>query len=110
MAALPGKKSAGGTLRYHNSAFLINPGQDIAGRYDKLHLVPYGEYVPLAQFFPFIQKMVEGIGDFSPGESHSMTSLPGCRFGTVICYEIIFPDLVRQFALGGAQVHHQYNQ
>jgi apolipoprotein N-acyltransferase len=97
------EKQAGGGLRYHNSAFLINPGQDIAGRYDKLHLVPYGEYVPLARFFPFIEKMVEGIGDFSPGESHGMPSLAGCRFGTVICYEIIFPDLVRQFALSGAQ-------
>ena len=97
------EESAGGEMRYHNSAFFINPGQDIAGRYDKLHLVPYGEYVPLAQFFPFIQKMVEGIGDFSPGQSLSMASLPGCIFGTVICYEIIFPDLVRQFARGGAQ-------
>jgi apolipoprotein N-acyltransferase len=47
--------------------------------------------------------MVEGIGDFSPGQSLSMASLPGCIFGTVICYEIIFPDLVRQFARGGAQ-------
>ncbi len=97
------EESAGDTMRYHNSAFLIGPGQDIVGRYDKLHLVPYGEYVPLAQFFPFIQKMVEGIGDFSPGETLSMPSLPGCRFGTVICYEIIFPDLVRQFARSGAR-------
>ena len=97
------EESEGGALAYHNSAFLIGPGQDIVGRYDKLHLVPYGEYVPLARFFPFIQKMVQGIGDFSPGETLSMPSLPGCRFGTVICYEIIFPDLVRQFALQGAR-------
>jgi len=96
------KQTAGGKLAYTNSAFLISPAGEVAGKYDKMHLVPYGEYVPFAQFFPFIQKMVEGIGDFSPGEPASLASLPGCHFGTVICYEIIFPDLVRRVALAGA--------
>ncbi len=97
------EQAAGGSLSYHNSAFLIGPGSEIAGRYDKQHLVPYGEYVPFAQFFPFITKMVQGIGDFSPGERARLIRLPGCAFGTAICYEIIFPDLVRQFAKKGAR-------
>ena len=97
------QESAGGETRYHNSAFLLGPGGEIAGRYDKQHLVPYGEYVPLAKLFPFIEKMVEGIGDFSPGEPAQLTRLPGCPFGTAICYEIIFPDLVRRFARDGAR-------
>ncbi len=98
------QQSAGGSLSYHNSAFLIGPGAEIAGRYDKQHLVPYGEYVPFARFFPFIQKMVEGIGDFSPGEPAKLIGLPRCPLGTAICYEIIFPDLVRQFAKAGARI------
>lgn len=96
-------ESAAG-LRFHNSAFLIGPDGSVAGRYDKQHLVPYGEYVPFARFFPFIQKLVEGIGDFSPGGPAVLLELPRCSLGTAICYEIIFPDLVRRFAKAGARV------
>lgn len=88
---------------YFNSALLLSPENKIAGKYDKIHLVPYGEYVPLQQLFPFIQKMVEGIGDFSPGFDVTNLKLPSCSFATLICYEIIFPDLVRRFVDKGAQ-------
>jgi len=86
-----------------NSAFLLSPSKKIIGRYDKIHLVPYGEYVPLKRFFPFINKMVEGIGNFYPGQKISLLSLPEASFGTLICYEIIFPDLTRRFVKMGAQ-------
>lgn len=89
-------------MQYFNSAFLVSPDGQIQGRYDKIHLVPYGEYVPLKRFFPFIEKMVEGIGDFSPGRETAVLHFPGGTFGTLICYEIIFPDLVRRFAKNGA--------
>ena len=85
-----------------NSAFLLSPSKKIIGRYDKIHLVPYGEYVPLKRFFPFINKMVEGIGNFYPGQKISLLSLPEASFGALICYEIIFPDLTRRFVKKGA--------
>ena len=85
-----------------NSAFLLSPSRTIAGRYDKMHLVPYGEYVPLKELFFFVDKMVEGIGDFSPGRKISLLQLPGAQFGVLICYEIIFPDLTRRFVKQGA--------
>jgi len=81
---------------------LLSPSKKIIGRYDKIHLVPYGEYVPLKRFFPFINKMVEGIGNFYPGQKISLLSLPEASFGALICYEIIFPDLTRRFVKKGA--------
>ncbi len=91
-----------GKSRYFNSAYLVSPENEIMSRYDKLHLVPYGEYVPLSRLFPFIEKLVAGVGDFSPGRAVTLQHLPSCTFGTVICYEVIFPDLVRKFVARGA--------
>ena len=68
-----------------------------------MHIVPYGEYIPLKQFFPFINKMVVGIGDFYSGDSRKLLHLPESPFGVLICYEIIFPDLTRRFVKDGAQ-------
>ena len=90
--------------RFFNSAYLLSPNGEISGKYDKIHLVPYGEYVPLKHLFPFLEKMVQSISDFTPGSEIRLLPLPVCRLGTVICYEIIFPDLVRQFVAAGAQV------
>jgi len=86
-----------------NSAFLLSPLRKVVGRYDKIHLVPYGEYIPLKRFFPFINKMVEGIGDFYPGKEISLLTMPEASFGVLICYEIIFPNLTRKFVKKGAQ-------
>ncbi len=80
-----------------NRAYLISPKGEILSRYDKMHLVPFGEYVPLTKLLFFINKMVEGIGDFIPGEEYTIMKTDGGRFGVVICYEIIFPELVREF-------------
>jgi apolipoprotein N-acyltransferase len=99
----PAWENAGNRTSYFNSAFLVAPDGTIAGRYDKMHLVPYGEYVPLKPLFPFIEKMVVGIGDFSSGSEVRNLHFPGGTFGTLICYEIIFPDLVRRFAKNGAE-------
>jgi len=99
----PSYQSVNGRVRHANSAFLLSPAKKILGKYDKMHLVPYGEYVPLERFFPFIHKMVEGIGNFYPGDELSLLSLPEASFGVLICYEIIFPDLTRRFVKKGAQ-------
>jgi apolipoprotein N-acyltransferase len=99
----PSYEEAPGGQLFFNSAFLLSPRNSIEGKYDKIHLVPYGEYVPLQRFFPFIQKMVEGISDFSPGRDIHTMALPAGPFATLICYEIIFPDLVRRFVDRGAR-------
>lgn len=88
----------------YNSAYLISPEGDITGRYDKVHLVPFGEYVPLKTLLPFVSKMVVGIGDFGSGSEYTVLRTPRVKFGAAICFEVIFPELVRQFPLGGADM------
>ena len=72
--------------------------------YDKMHLVPYGEYVPLRKFFPFIEKLTVGIGDFYSGKEPVVMETPFAKIGNLICYEIIFPGLARQLTDRGANV------
>lgn len=98
-----------------NSAYLLSPDGELLGRYDKQHLVPFGEYIPLkSSLLFFLEKMVEGIGDFQAGpgptilsfqlkESEGATVARRVKFGVVICYEVIFPDLVRRMATAGAE-------
>jgi apolipoprotein N-acyltransferase len=98
-----------------NSAYLLSPDGELLGRYDKQHLVPFGEYIPLkSSLLFFLEKMVEGIGDFQAGpgptilsfqlkESQGGTPARRVKFGVVICYEVIFPDLVRRIASSGAE-------
>ena len=98
-----------------NSAYLLAPDGQLLGRYDKQHLVPFGEYIPLkSSLLFFLEKMVEGIGDFQAGpgptilsfqlkESDGAAPARRVKFGIVICYEVIFPDLVRRIAQSGAE-------
>ncbi len=98
----PSWEKALGKTRLFNSAFLISPENEIKGKYNKIHLVPYGEYIPLKSLFPFIDKMAAGIGDFYSGNRIKNLSIPSSSFAAIICYEIIFPDLVRKFTKEGA--------
>jgi apolipoprotein N-acyltransferase len=100
-----------------NSAFLLDASGNIASRYDKIHLVPFGEYVPLSSVLFFVDKMVEGIGDFAVGTEYTVMPLPSQeppslasnlqpptpKLSVVICFEVIFPELVRRFVKDGAQ-------
>jgi apolipoprotein N-acyltransferase len=92
-----------GELLY-NRAFLLNPQGDVAGYYDKSHLVPWGEYVPLQRVFFFIQKMVPQIGDFVEGPVGATLTLPQGKFGVLICYESIFGYLSRAQVENGAHL------
>jgi apolipoprotein N-acyltransferase len=100
---LVGSPDVGDDGRLYNTAFLLGRDGRIQGRYDKRHLVPFGEYVPLHQVFFFLDKLVVGIGDFGRGQRATVFSLNGTRFSVMICYEAIFPDEVREFVRDGAE-------
>jgi len=89
---------------YYNSAFLISPQGNITYQYNKIHLVPFGEVIPLRRQIPFLARLVErmGGGGFSPGEKLTIFNLNGERFGVLICYEGVFDNLVRKFVKNGA--------
>jgi len=91
------------TTEMYNSASLVSPNGDWVARYDKIHLVPFGEYVPFKQIFSFAGGLTKEVGDFSRGTSRASLDA-GTKLGVFICYESIFPDDIRQFANNGAQV------
>jgi len=87
-----------------NSAFVVTPQGVTSARGDKMHLVPFGEYVPLGRFFPFVDKLVEGIGDFSPGERATPLEVGRARAGLLVCSDAIFPELAREYVRNGARI------
>ena len=87
-----------------NSAALINPSGDWTARYDKVHLVPFGEYLPFPSLFSFAGGLTKEVGQFERGNSRAPLDAAGMRIGVFICYESVFPGEVRQFAAQGAQV------
>jgi len=94
----------GGQSKVFNSAALVNPHGEWEGRYDKVHLVPFGEYLPFPSLFSYVGGLTKEIGEFARGTSRSPLDAGGTRLGVFICYESVFPDEVRQFAAQGAQV------
>ena len=87
-----------------NSGALANLQGEWAARYDKIHLVPFGEYVPFKRVFAFAGGLTKEVGDFSSGVSRAPLEADGAKIGVFICYESIFPDEIRQLAANGAQV------
>jgi len=85
----------GERIDYYNSAYLIDADGRVAAKYDKVHLVPFGEYVPLKKYLPFLGKMVENVGDFKTGKIGDTVPWRNGRLGIQICFEIIFPGLSR---------------
>jgi len=85
-----------------NSAVLISPDGGLVGRYDKMNLVPFGEFVPWP--FDFVNKITKEAGDFVPGKNLAVFPLDGHRIGAFICYESVFPHFVRRFVASGAEV------
>jgi apolipoprotein N-acyltransferase len=94
----------GEPLRFYNSAFLVRPDGTTADVYRKIHLVPFGEYVPFRTVLFFASPLVESVSDFSPGQSIVTLPVDGRRASTAICYEVVYPDLIRQFVLAGSEL------
>jgi apolipoprotein N-acyltransferase len=86
-----------------NSSALIGPDGMVAGHYDKVHLAPFGEYVPLGQYLPFIQKVVPSIGSITPGREQRALEAKGRTFGPLICFEVLFPALAWRLAQEDAE-------
>jgi apolipoprotein N-acyltransferase len=101
----------------YNSAVLLDPAGHRKYQYDKIHLVPFGEYVPLRRLLTFASQLTAEVGGYQAGTEYSTGELPDepapwemrkpgppHKFGTFICFEAIFPNLVRQFTVGGAEL------
>jgi apolipoprotein N-acyltransferase len=89
---------------YYNSAFLVRADGTTGGVYRKMHLVPFGEYVPLKKVFFFAAPLVEAVSDFAAGQDAVLLPLDGHLISTAICYEVVYPALVRQSVRGGSEL------
>jgi apolipoprotein N-acyltransferase len=98
----PGRSDS--STEVFNSAALVSPAGEWTGRYDKVHLVPFGEYLPFPKLFAFAGGLTKEVGEFKAGESRTPLHAGDESLGVFICYESVFPDEVRQFANNGAQV------
>jgi apolipoprotein N-acyltransferase len=88
----------------YNSASVVAPNGAWTERYDKIHLVPFGEYVPFAKLFSFAAGLTRQIGTFARGKSRMPLYIGDAQAGVFICYESVFPNEVRQFAKNGAEL------
>jgi apolipoprotein N-acyltransferase len=104
IGATPASQSGRQTSLIFNSAALVSPQGEWTARYDKVHLVPFGEYLPFPQVFGFAGGLTKEVGEFQHGTSRKPLDAGREQIGTFICYESIFPDEVRRFALDGAKV------
>ena len=91
-------------LRYYNAAVLVDPNGDTVGIYHKQHLVPFGEYVPMRDLLSFVSPLVENVGGFSAGEAPVTLMMGDHPIAAAVCYEIIYPGLVRGFVTGGSRL------
>ncbi|MFH1238686.1 MAG: apolipoprotein N-acyltransferase, partial [bacterium] len=90
--------------KYYNSVFLISPDGEIAGQYSKMHLVLFGEKIPLRKTLAMFFKIFDELGDYTPGEKISLLETPAGKVGAEICFESVFPDLFRRFVKNGADL------
>jgi len=89
-------------------AKLMTPAGELSYRYHKMRLVPFGEYVPIQPLLTLggrvAAKVVDQVADFTPGDSFAIADVEGRRVSASICYEAIFPDLLRAFTARGSQL------
>jgi len=100
----PAFRKTEGQVKLYNRAYLINSDSMVIGFYDKIHLVPFGEYVPWKKLLFFVDKLVQAAGDFASGEQAVVLNLAPAKVGVLICYEAIFPELSRNLVNAGANL------
>jgi apolipoprotein N-acyltransferase len=94
-----------GEVGFYNRAYLVSGQGKVEGWYDKIQLVPFGEYVPLRRVFGFfVNRVVKGFGDMFPGRVQTIFTVSGAKLSVLICYESIFPDLSRREVKRGADI------
>ena len=98
------KRNTAGKWIATNSSVLLDPSGQRVFTYDKIHLVPFGEYVPLRKWLTFAGKLTADIGDFTAGTQYDVGDFPRGTFGVFICYEGVFPGEVRRFTANGAEL------
>ena len=98
----PAYRRKGDLLKLYNRAYLLDGSGMLIGYYDKIHLVPFGEYVPWKGLLFFVDKLVQATGDFASGKKTVVLDLLPAKIGVLICYESIFPELSRNLVNGGA--------
>ena len=92
----------GAPPRIYNAAFLVTTDGQTGGVYRKVHLVPFGEYVPAKNLLFFAKPLVEAVSDFAPGTEVNTLPIPGGQLSTAICYEVVYPALIREGVLNGS--------
>jgi apolipoprotein N-acyltransferase len=101
-------KAATGTAKpqyyYYNAAFLVKTDGQVGAVYRKMHLVPFGEYVPLQALLFFVGPIVEAVSAFTPGTDPVLLPIGEHMASTAICYEVIFPSLIRRFVADGSEL------
>ena len=95
-------KDAGASEDRYNSALVIAPSGEKIAEYDKIALVPFGEYVPARGWLPFVKDVHALAGDITPGTDFTLSDVAGARLGINICFEATRPDIARRMRLGGA--------
>jgi apolipoprotein N-acyltransferase len=95
--------TAHGGVTTHNAAGLLLPSGTIAGQYEKIHLVPFGERIPFQEVFPFLGRIDLGQAEWTPGTVHKVFPLREAPFSVLVCFESIFPEPSRRFAQEGAR-------
>jgi apolipoprotein N-acyltransferase len=95
---------SGDTLRLYNAAFLVTPTGETAAVYRKMHLVPFGEYIPGKQLLYFVSPLVERMAEFAPGAAMVVLPIGPHKINTAICYEVVYPSLIREAVANGSQL------
>jgi apolipoprotein N-acyltransferase len=95
---------SGDVIRLYNSAFLLTPTGETGAVYRKIHLVPFGEYIPFKEWLYFVSPLVERLAEFAPGTSAVILPVGEHTVNTAICYEVVYPSLIRDAVLAGSQL------
>lgn len=89
-------------FRFYNSSYFITPGSDFSNYYDKMHLAPYGEYVPFSRYLPFLGRIIPSVSDQTPGTTLKTFDTRDRTLGPLICFEVLFSPMSQNLLEDGA--------